>query len=50
MLIVLLLLAVGVFPSWPHSRSWGYTPVGVVGLVLIFGRAAADGAHLKAWP
>jgi len=34
-LIVLLLLAVGVFPSWPHSRSWGYAPVGGLGLVLL---------------
>ena len=23
-LIVLLLMLVGAFPAWPHSRSWGY--------------------------
>lgn len=24
LLIVLILLLVGAFPSWPHSRNWGY--------------------------
>jgi hypothetical protein len=35
LLIVLILVLVGVIPSWPHSRSWGYAPGGVVGLILI---------------
>lgn len=35
LLIVLVLLLVGALPSWPHSRSWGYTPVGGLGLVLV---------------
>ena len=35
LLIVLILALVGVIPSWPHSRSWGYAPGGVVGLVLV---------------
>jgi hypothetical protein len=35
LLIVLILLLVGVFPSWPHSQSWGYGPSGGIGLVLI---------------
>ncbi|MFM4705058.1 DUF3309 family protein [Aeromonas bivalvium] len=35
LLIVLVLLLVGVIPSWPHSRGWGYAPSGVIGLVLI---------------
>ena len=34
LLIVLILILLGVFPSWPHSRGWGYAPVGGVGLVL----------------
>jgi hypothetical protein len=34
-LIVLLLMLVGAFPAWPHSRSWGYAPVGGLGLVLV---------------
>ena len=35
LLIVLILILVGVIPSWPHSRSWGYGPSGGVGLLLI---------------
>ena len=35
LLIVLVLLLIGVFPSWPHSRSWGYGPSGGLGLVLL---------------
>jgi hypothetical protein len=35
LLIVLILLLVGAFPSWPHSSSWGYGPSGVLGLVVI---------------
>jgi hypothetical protein len=34
-LIVLVLLLIGVLPTWPHSRSWGYAPTGGLGLVLI---------------
>lgn len=35
LLIVLVLLLVGVLPSWPHSKGWGYGPSGGLGLVLI---------------
>ena len=35
LLIVLVLLLVGALPSWPHSRSWGYRPLGGIGLVLV---------------
>ena len=35
LLIVLILALVGVIPTWPHSRGWGYAPGGVVGLLLI---------------
>lgn len=35
LLIVLILMLVGVFPSWPHSRSWGYGPSGITGLVVL---------------
>jgi hypothetical protein len=34
-LIILILILVGVIPSWPHSRSWGYAPSGTVGFILI---------------
>ncbi|ASL47024.1 MULTISPECIES: DUF3309 family protein [Burkholderiaceae] len=35
LLIVLILLLIGAFPTWPHSRSWGYAPTGGIGVVLI---------------
>jgi len=35
LLIILILALVGVIPTWPHSRGWGYAPGGVVGLILI---------------
>ncbi len=34
-LIVLLLMLIGAFPSWPHSNTWGYGPSGGLGLVVI---------------
>lgn len=35
LLIVLVLLLVGGLPTWPHSRSWGYRPVGILGVLLV---------------
>jgi hypothetical protein len=35
LLIVLLLMLVGAFPAWPHSRNWGYGPSGGLGLVVV---------------
>jgi cbb3-type cytochrome oxidase subunit 3 len=35
LLVVLLLILVGVIPTWPHSRGWGYAPGGVIGTILI---------------
>jgi Protein of unknown function (DUF3309) len=34
-LIVLVLALLGVIPTWPHSRQWGYYPSGAIGLVLL---------------
>ncbi len=35
LLVILILVVIGAFPSWPHSRSWGYGPSGVVGLIVV---------------
>jgi hypothetical protein len=35
LLVILILMLVGVLPTWPHSRSWGYGPSGTVGLILV---------------
>ena len=35
LLVVLVLLLLGVIPSWPHSRAWGYGPSGILGVILV---------------
>ena len=35
LLILLVLILVGVIPTWPHSKNWGYGPSGGLGLVLV---------------
>ncbi len=35
LLIVLIVLLVGGLPVFPHSRSWGYGPSGILGTLLI---------------
>jgi hypothetical protein len=35
LLVVLLLMLFGAWPSWPHSKNWGYYPSGGLGLVLV---------------
>lgn len=35
LIILLVLMLVGAFPSWPYSRNWGYYPSGGLGLVVI---------------
>lgn len=33
--IILILFLIGAFPTWPHSRNWGYGPSGGLGTVLV---------------
>lgn len=35
LIIILVLMLIGVIPTWPHSKNWGYYPSGGVGLILI---------------
>lgn len=35
LLIILVLLLIGVLPTWPYSSGWGYYPGGGLGLVLL---------------
>ena len=35
LIVLLVLLLIGAFPAWPHSRSWGYYPSGGIGLLLL---------------
>ncbi|TPK53381.1 DUF3309 domain-containing protein [Mesorhizobium sp. B2-4-19] len=34
-IVILILVLIGAVPAWPHSRSWGYGPSGIVGVVLV---------------
>lgn len=35
LLIILIVLVLGLLPTWPYSAGWGYYPSGGLGLVLI---------------
>jgi len=35
LLIVLIMMLVGAFPAWPHSRNWGYYPSSGLGLLVV---------------
>ncbi len=32
--VVLVLMLVGAAPAWPHSKSWGYGPSGLLGTIV----------------
>jgi hypothetical protein len=33
--IVLVVALVGSLPTWPHSKNWGYYPIGGVSAVIL---------------
>jgi hypothetical protein len=35
LLVIAVLMLLGVFPTWRHSRSWGYAPSAGLGLVVL---------------
>ncbi len=35
LLIMLVLLLIGVIPSWSHSREWGYGPSGFITIAIV---------------
>ena len=35
LLVLLILMLVGAIPTWPHSKSWGYAPSGLLGTVAL---------------
>ena len=34
LVILLVLMLIGALPTWPHSRNWGYAPMGGLGVLL----------------
>lgn len=35
LLVILLVALVGTMPTWNHSRTWGYGPLGVTGVLVL---------------
>jgi hypothetical protein len=35
LLILLILMLIGVLPTWPHSANWGYYPSGGIGTIVV---------------
>lgn len=34
LIVVLILALIGGLPTWNHSRSWGYGPSGLLGVIV----------------
>jgi len=35
LVVILVLMLLGVIPTWSHSSKWGYGPSGGIGLILV---------------
>jgi hypothetical protein len=35
LLVLLILMLIGAFPAWPHSKNWGYYPSGGLGVLVV---------------
>jgi hypothetical protein len=35
LIVVVVLMLLGAFPGWKHSREWGYGPSSGLGLIVI---------------
>jgi hypothetical protein len=45
--IVLIVALVGSLPTWPHSRNWGYYPIGGVSLAILIILILLFAGHLR---
>ena len=36
LLLIIIFLVVVALPAWPHSKSWGYAPTGILTVLLVF--------------
>jgi hypothetical protein len=34
-LLIVVLVLLGALPTWPYSRSWGYYPSSLIGVLLL---------------
>ena len=35
LILIAVIAMVAALPTWGYSQSWGYSPVGIIGLVLL---------------
>ena len=35
LLIILILILIGLLPTWPYSSGWGYYPSGGLGILVV---------------
>ncbi len=35
LIVVLILALIGGLPTWGYSRSWGYAPSGILGVIVV---------------
>ncbi len=35
LIVIVVLMLLGAFPTWNHSKNWGYGPSGGAGLLLL---------------
>jgi hypothetical protein len=35
LIVLLVLLLIGAFPTWPYSAGWGYYPSGIIGVIVV---------------
>lgn len=35
LIILLVLLLIGALPTWGYSRGWGYSPVGIILVIIV---------------
>jgi hypothetical protein len=35
LLVLVVLMLIGAFPAWPHSRNWGYYPSSGLGALMV---------------
>ena len=35
LIVLLVVMSLGSYPAWPHSRDWGYYPSGGLGLIVL---------------
>lgn len=35
LIVILVLILIGLLPTWPYSSGWGYYPSGGLGLILL---------------